>query len=160
VGDGLIDDAAGRADAPSSQIARLAPRFVVTSSSAAAIAGFAVAIADLVISQDFAPDGAWGVDIEAALVIGFVVGVVFTVSGAGLTAMSHRVRLPRNPAQRGWFVAAALVAATSLVGLIVLATQPRLWPDWPMVLGPALAGGITAALTVRSHPSPLPAETD
>lgn len=133
--------------------AGLSLRFVVVGASAAALAGFAVALVEIAASTGWRAE-LWGIDVLDAAVLGFTVGVVFTMAGIGLRLLAGRIALPAARVARG-LVAGGLLAAIALVlGLLVLVVRPELWPDWPIVLIPAAIGGAAAALAVAREVVP------
>ena len=120
-------------------------RFVVAGSSTSAGFGFAVAVLEIAASTGFRP-AAWGIDVLAALAVGFTVGVVFTVASFVVLALTRRFRMPVAGVARPIVLGVAAAAATVLIGLLVESQNPAIWPEWPLVLLPALLGGAASAI--------------
>jgi hypothetical protein len=133
--------------------AELSLRFVVVGASAAAPAGFAVALVEIASSTGWRI-GLWGIDVLDAAVLGFTVGVVFTMAGIGLRLLGSRIALPSGRIARGLVVGGLLAALALVLGLLVLVVRPELWPDWPIVLIPAAIGGGAAVLAVAREVVP------
>lgn len=125
----------------------LTPRYIVTGTAAAAISGFAVALYELARDSGFRED-AWGQDVVEAVILGFTVAVVFTMVGVGVLLLSQRVALPTRAGRRAVAVGMLVAAVTPVLGLLVLAVHPELWPDWPLVLIPACVGGLVSGVSV------------
>ncbi|MGD8195202.1 hypothetical protein ACEXQB_012000 [Herbiconiux sp. P18] len=124
-------------------------RFVVAGSTASAGIGFAVAVLEIAASTGFRPS-AWGIDVLAALAVGFTVGVVFTVASVVVLALTKRFRMPVAGVTRPILLGVAAAAATVLIGLLVESQHPAIWPEWPLVLLPALLGGAASAIAAAT----------
>ena len=125
----------------------LSSRFVVAGAIGGAVAGFAIELIDLGVGSSWDPDG-WGIDVLEGLVLAFTTGVVFTLAGVGVMLASRRVRIPWSAPARGALVGLMLAVFGLVVGLLVAAVRPGLWHEWPVVLVPALVGGVAAGVLV------------
>ncbi|WP_066043152.1 hypothetical protein [Herbiconiux solani] len=128
-----------------SATAGITSAFVVATTIVAAVAGFGVALGEVLVRHGWMTDEGRVVVLDAG-VGGLVVGVVFAVAGVVTWVLVRRFRMPRSPWAAALLIGLAVALLGSAIGLLVIAVRPALWPSWPLDLVPAVLAGVAAAV--------------